>query len=277
MLTMKNFSVHTFYYTHNSYETMLKSLKAANVDQIELYGSAPLLCEMYTYTQEEHAAMIKEKKELLDRYGIKVRCIFIPTLDLPINIASLNEQVYTKSVDVMKAYVEDAACIGAEAILLDSGYGLFDKDPAPYWEQSVKALKEITVLAEENGIIVYIRPMGTCTNLVNDVRALEKMIKEVDSPMLKPCLDAGIMAGNGENVLDYTDRFGKIDYVRIGNFGPDGEICEGIGLNRITDVIGQIPDFDGDIAIEIGWERLDIPDSASIGIGKEIPKYLETL
>lgn len=276
-MTINNFLVHTFYYTHNSYETMLKSLKSANVGQIELYGSAPLLCEMYEYTGEERTSMLKEKKELLEQYGIKIRSIFIPTLDCPVNIADENDEVRAFSLSFVKKYIEDAAYLGAFAVLLDSGYGLFDKDKSPAWNRAAEALKEIVGYAEDMGITVYIRPMGKCTNLVDTAVAMAEMMKTVGSASLKPCLDIGIMEGNGETVEDYTSRFGDIDYIRIPNFGPEGEICEGIGIHRITDVVEKVPGFNGDIVIEIGWERLDIPDSASAGIGKMISKFVETL
>ena len=273
-MTVNHYPVHTFYYTHNSFPTMIKSLHAAGVKDIELYGSAPLLCEMYTYTEEEHTGMLDEKKNLLDQEGICVRSIFIPTLDCPINIADENKEVRDFSISFVKKYIDDAKYLNAPAILLDSGYGLYDKKKEPAWKRSVEALKEITKYAGENNIIVYLRPMGTCTNLVNNAQALEQMLSEVAERALKPCLDAGIMMANGESVEDYTSRFENIQYIRVPNFGPDGEICDGVGLDRITSILDQMEDFNGDVVVEIGWERLDIPDTASVGMGKIIPKLL---
>ena len=84
MMKTEYFSVHTFYYTHNSFETMLKSLNEAHVKQIELYASAPHLCEMYQYTELERKSMLEEKKKLLDKYGVCVKSLFLPTLDCPV-------------------------------------------------------------------------------------------------------------------------------------------------------------------------------------------------
>lgn len=274
-MKIDNFSVHTFYYTHNSFATMLKSLSKANVKQVELYANAPHLCEMYCYTDEERSARLKEKKKRLEEYGIRVKSIFIPTLDCPINIADENDEVRMFSIGFVKRNIEDAQYLGAESILLDSGYGLYDKEKSSAWERSLNSLKEITAYAEKNQVEVYIRPMGACTNLVNTAETLEEMLKEVGSKNLKACMDIGIMNGNGETLRDYTERFDNIEYVRIPNFGPEGELCEEVGLNRVTDLLKQMPGFEGNFVIEIGWERLDIPDSASIGIGKVFPKLLE--
>ncbi len=93
-----SFLVHTFYYTHNSFETMLESLEKAGIGQIELYGSAPHLCEMYDYSLNQHSEMLEEKKKLLNQHNIKVPCIFVPTLDCPVNIADENPEVREFSI-----------------------------------------------------------------------------------------------------------------------------------------------------------------------------------
>ncbi len=258
--------VHTFYYTHNSLDTMVKSLYEADMTHIELYGSAPHLCEMYRYSLQERGEMLADWRKLIRTYGIDVSCIFIPTMDCPVNIADENAEVMEFSVDMTKHFIDDAEYFGTKGILLDSGFGLYDRDREAAWGRSAESLSLIGNYAQEHQVDIYLRPVGTCSNIVSDLRDLQKMLDKLKCPQIKACADMNIAAANGESLEDYISAFGKdLGYVRIGNFSSEGELCDGKGTDRLKDAIRKLEaaDYYGNIGIEIGWERLDAPDPAT--------------
>lgn len=268
--------VHTFYYTHNSFETMVRSLKDNGVTDIELYGSAPHLCEMYEYTPQERSEMLEGKKKLFEEYGIRIPCIFVPTMDCPVNIADENNEVREFSTEYVKHFLDDAEFFGVKGILIDSGFGLYDKDREAAWARSVESLKMIGEYAAKCGVEVYLRPLGTSSNIVSNLWDLQKMLRQINCPQIKACADLNIAAGNGERLEDYISVFEKeLGYVRIGNFSAEGELCEGKGLNAFRAVVEKLEasEYCGDIGIEIGWERLDIPDTATQGIAKYLIQH----
>lgn len=265
--------VHTFYYTHNSFETMVRSLSENGVTDLEFYGSAPHLCEMYRYTRDEHQEMLEGKKKLLDEYGIRIRCIFVPMLDCPVNIADENEEIREFSIAYVKRFINDAEYLGVKGILIDSGFGLYDKNKQEAWERSYQGLKTIGDYADMHGVDVYLRPVGTSSNIVSNLHDLQKMLQQLGCSRMKACADLNIAAGNGEQMEEYISAFGRqLGYVRIGNFSEKGELCEGKGLDVFFSVQETLEasEYCGDIGIEIGWERLDNPDSATQGIARYV-------
>lgn len=271
------FAVHTFYYIHNGFETMLRSLREANIRRIELYANAPHLCEMYPYTPAQRAALLDERAAQLRHYGIEVPCIFAPTNDSPVNIADENPEVRAFSLGFVLRLIEDAARLGSRGVLIDSGWGLTDHDRAAAWARSAQALRQLGAYAQEQGVELYLRAAGQNTNLVSDLASLRQMLAEVDSPALKACADLGLLAQN-KQAEDYFRTFGeRLGYVRLPNFGPAGELVDGKGLSRVRalQALAGTYRYDGAAAIEISWERLDAPHPASCALAHALPEVSE--
>ena len=266
MISKSNFAVHTFYYSHNGYDTMIDSLKNGGIEHIEFYAGAPHLCERYEYSYEEKMKIVSHLKDKADAEGIIIDSIFVPTNDSATNIADENSEIREFSVQFDMRHIDDAAVLGAKGIIIDSGWGIQEHCSRCAWDRSLASMKRIVKHAEEVGVEVYLRPMGSTTNIVNNLSALVKMIYQIDSPMFKACMDIPVLEANGEQIEEYYRLLpGKIGNVRISNYMNDGELCEGKGVDQLKGYIDILDDYeyDGSIGIEISWEHLDTFNEAT--------------
>ena len=71
-------------------------------------------------------------------------------------------------------------------------------------------LQRLSEYAEKQKIHLAIEALQKDEScLANTVADLQQLLKDVDRPMLKVCLDTGAMTAAGEEIQDYFDAFGS--------------------------------------------------------------------
>ncbi|MGP4095288.1 sugar phosphate isomerase/epimerase family protein [Nonomuraea sp. KM90] len=132
---------------------------------------------------------------------------------------------------VFRRAAELSAELGAELLLLTPGRGFEDEPVEAGWRRSADAIGEIAEYARTLGVTCVLEALQRVeSNLVNDSRALARMIGEIGAPNLGAVLDTVAMAVAGESVDDYFDALGdRVRHVHLIDGRPAGHLAWGDG------------------------------------------------
>lgn len=129
-------------------------------------------------------------------------------LDRNYDVSSLDEKVRLGGVDYLKQIVERIGFMGGTLLsgVSYAGWGTpdnFNGDKRPYWENSIKSMKEIIKTAENCGVTYCVEAVNrfeTC--LINTAEEALKYVDEVGSPNIGVLLDTYHMNIEENNIGD---------------------------------------------------------------------------
>lgn len=175
----------------------IKKAKKIGFDVLE-FQAQPLL-EM---TKERMNELVKAAND----EGIEMT--YSLGLDRNYDVSSLDEKIRLGGVDYLKRIVERIGYMGGTLLsgVSYAGWGTPDNflgDKRPYWEQSIKSMKEIIKTAEDNGVTYCVEAVNrfeTC--LINTAEEALRYSEEVDSPNIGVLLDTYHMNIEENNIGD---------------------------------------------------------------------------
>lgn len=232
MLTLKQFSAMNILHSKYSLEYFLDGMKEIGFENIEFWGGAP----HYNYLapqgeQQEHI------KGLFRSRGLKMICFTPEQCIYPFNIAAKEDLIRKISIDYFLRCIEDAAGFGSEKIMVTPGWGNFDEPVEEAWERSADSLGILLAKAEREGVqIVYEILQPEESNLVTDLKSLDKMMSCFNSPYLACCVDTVPMCRAGETLEDYFRVFGdKVRHIHLNDGTPAGHLAWGNGTQDLAE------------------------------------------
>lgn len=149
---------------------------------------------------------IRSLKVLADEVGIELT--YSLGLDRAYDVSSLDENVRKGGVRYLQNIIKKMS-VGGGTLLSGvsyAGWGTPDNflgDKRPYWEQSIKSMKEIIKVAEECGVTYCVEAVNrfeTC--LINTAEEALEYTAEVDSPNIGVLLDTYHMNIEENNIGD---------------------------------------------------------------------------
>ncbi len=175
----------------------IKKASEIGFDVLE-FQAQPLL-EM----SKEH---MKDLVKLAEEYNIELT--YSLGLDRNYDVSSLNEKIRLGGVDYLKRIVERIGFMNGTLLsgVSYAGWGTPDNyqgDKRPYWEQSIKSMKEIIKTAEDNGVTYCVEAVNrfeTC--LINTAAEALMYTEEIDSPNIGVLLDTYHMNIEENNIGD---------------------------------------------------------------------------
>jgi len=149
---------------------------------------------------------IRSLKALADEVGIELT--YSLGLDRAYDVSSLDENVRLGGVKYLQNIVKKMH-VGGGTLLSGvsyAGWGTPDNflgDKRPYWEQSIKSMREIIKVAEDCGVTYCVEAVNrfeTC--LINTAREALDYVAEIDSPNIGVLLDTYHMNIEENNIGD---------------------------------------------------------------------------
>ena len=156
---------------------------------------------------------IRSLKALADEVGIELT--YSLGLDRNYDVSSLDENVRKGGVEYLQNIIRKMH-VGGGTLLSGvsyAGWGTPDNflgDKRPYWEQSIKSMKEIIKVAEECGVTYCVEAVNrfeTC--LINTAREALDYVAEIDSKNIGVLLDTYHMNIEENNIGDAIRLVGK--------------------------------------------------------------------
>ena len=214
----------------------IKKAKEIGFDVLE-FQAQPLL-EM---TDDK----IRSLKALADEVGIELT--YSLGLDRAYDVSSLDENIRKGGVEYLSNIVRKMH-VGGGTLLSGvsyAGWGTPDNflgDKRPYWEQSIKSMKEIIKVAEECGVTYCVEAVNrfeTC--LINTAEEALRYVAEIDSPNIGVLLDTYHMNIEENNIGDAIRLVGN----KLTSFhtGENNRTAPGRGHLDWDEIFGALADI----------------------------------
>lgn len=197
---------------------------------------------------------IRSLKVLADEVGIELT--YSLGLDRAYDVSSLDENVRKGGVRYLQNIIKKMS-VGGGTLLSGvsyAGWGTPDNflgDKRPYWEQSIKSMKEIIKVAEECGVTYCVEAVNrfeTC--LINTAEEALEYTAEVDSPNIGVLLDTYHMNIEENNIGDAIRLVG--DKLTSFHTGENNRTAPGRGHLDWDEIFSALADisYEGRIVSE---------------------------
>ncbi|MDO5439685.1 MAG: sugar phosphate isomerase/epimerase family protein [Erysipelotrichaceae bacterium] len=224
-ITLNDFAVMTPSYQQYSFDYVLDSLQSIGIRNIDFWGGIPHFYR-FDYTNEGAAAFLKELRQKAEDRGMKFVIYTPETLAYPYSIADPNRKTVQRTIDFFSMSMDDALTLGTDRLFINTGAGLRDLPRQQSMDICIDAIARICAEAEKKGITMMLEQLQPYeSNLCTTIEDIALILKAVDSPALKVCVDLVAMDVAGETLEQYFERFGeeKIGFIHFSD--AHHEIC----------------------------------------------------
>lgn len=149
------------------------------------------------------------KKKLRDR-GLQVVSVTTPSCAYQYQYAAQEAKALEESFRYFSNGIRAASELGADRVVVNSGWGYIDENYDEMWKRSRENLFRLAEFARTQGVTCVMESMRADeTNLVNSLAAAKKMYEEVNHPNLKIMVDSIATGAAGESLQQWFDTFGS--------------------------------------------------------------------
>lgn len=234
-------------YQFYPFEYFLDSVARMGVFNIDLWAGYPHL--LIGKGCEERLREIR--KQCNDR-ALKIVCLTPKQIGYPLNIADSDPQIRVDGITYLKRCIDAAAILETDMLQLVPGWGFYNQPVGEAWKRAAESLQTLADYAGEAEKTLVLEPLQIIeSNLVNDIPALERMLKEVGSAWLKAVVDTCHMEKNHETLDEYFTRLGSD--IRHIHLNETNQLPWGEGKNSIDTYLSQLNrhDYTGKVTLEV--------------------------
>lgn len=221
-------------------------------DFVELWGGYP-----HAFTEDLKAAGTAGIEKLISRYNMPVRCFTPEHNGYPYNYMMGDDFQWERAMAYLEDAVEITAAIGAPFMLFSAGHGGYAASWRELEERLKRSLERLAHKAESRGVTLLLEPLTVYeSNVVTNLRELERALELVPSPALKGMCDLAVPFTSGEPAAEYVRRLGqRFAHLHIiDNDGiSDSHLLPGEGCLPLSAVLREIREagYDGMATIEL--------------------------
>ena len=148
------------------------------------------------------------RRKLRDR-GLQVVSVTAPSMAYQYQYASPELEHLQYSFEYFSNAIRLACELGADRVVVNSGWGYLNEDEASMWARSRDHLYRLCQVAEHYGILLVMESLRKDeSNLVYSLERAKRMYREVDHPSLKMMADNIATGAAGETLADWFEAFG---------------------------------------------------------------------
>lgn len=251
-------------YKYYPFKRFLDDAVKYGINNIEIWGAAPhFYVNDLTYTDIERMNM-----EIVSR-GLSVACYTPEQCIYPINIAAERESERRRSIKYFEDQIRIAEELGADKMLVTSGWGYFDgSNYQSAWNYAKEGILDIAECASLHNVKIALEVLRKDeSNLVNDLPSLTKMMREIDHDNLYAIMDTCPMSLNGRTPKDYLKTLGpKLLHIHFIDGMPGKHLAWGDGKLPLEKYLTELSDYNyqGFLSLEITDNRYFIDPEISV-------------
>lgn len=189
---------------------------------------------------------IRELKKLADAEGI--RLTYSLGLDPAYDVSSLDESVRQGGIQYLQDIIQKIEAAGGTLLsgVSYAGWGtpnVIMDDKRPYWNQSVKSMKEIIKTAESCGVTYCVEAVNrfeTC--IINTAAEALAYVEEIDSPNIGVLLDTYHMNIEESSIGDAIRMVGP-DRMKNFHTGENNRTTPGRGHLDWDEIFGALSEI----------------------------------
>ena len=261
-ITMQDVAVMSVQYVQYSFPYYLESMAKCGLTRVDMWGGAPHYCRLDHNSSREAARKIAELRRQMADHGLETVIYTPETLGYPFSYSTPDYALRSRTIDFMKYAMEDALEFGTNRVFLNTGCHSRDLPREEGWKRTVDSYRTLCDVAERMGIHLVLEQLQPYeSNLCINLNHIKQMLKDVDSPALKVCVDLVAMEVAGEKLEDYCKDLGDtLQWVHYsdshhlilgdGDFGRD----KLEGYVRTLEAYGFQNGLDLEINDSIYWE-----------------------
>lgn len=186
------------------FEYFLAAQQRLGIRTIELWGGAPHFLLGYDEVQDCTAL-----RRQVERFGLTVGAFAPECVTYPFPMCSGVPHIRQKALGYYSNAIHAATELGASVVPLSCAGTLKDEDPALGFERAVEMLRVLADEAKKAGVILAVATLSPDVScILNTLDELERLLKAVDSPNVKACLDVCAVRTAGETLDQWFDTFG---------------------------------------------------------------------
>ena len=221
------------------FEYFLAAQQKLGVRTIELWGGAPHF--LLGYDEMQDCAALRRQVE---SFGLTVGAFVPECVTYPFPMCSGVPHIRQKALGYYTNAIHAAAELGASVVPLSCAGTLKDEDPALGFERAAEMLRALAGEAEKAGVILAVETLTSDVScILNTLDELERLLKAVDSPNVKACLDVCAARTAGETLDQWFDRLGSdVVHIHFTDGKPGGRLVWGQGLHPLDDYVKTLCD-----------------------------------
>ncbi len=266
---MKTGIVQSAYMNRYGVEKGLAKMREHGFSCLDYSGLQNVSDPLYSLNDRDFEQTLSALRKQIESAGIYVSQIHGPWSWPPDDTTEEKREIHRKYAE---RSIFGAACIGSENFVIHPVFPWGcdqDPDPEKMWQINRDFLVSLLPAAEKYGVTVCFENMPMTVLAISGPAAILKMVKEINNPRLKVCLDTGHSNILGCPPADAVRMLGKeflaVLHVHDNNGLWDQHLLPGEGTTDWDDFAAALKEigFEGTVslettvpaAIEIGPER----------------------
>lgn len=232
--------------THVGLEEGIRKAKEIGFDTYDIFND-PL---------DTDDATRKLIKDTCAEVGMPIRsCVCVA-----FGIVDFNPSVVRFTIDRVKAYIDQAAYLGARNVLLVIGEYYWDGEVFPraaIWDMAKTRCQELADYAAGKGIEIVLELEPFTEALVGTTDELVRFVKEVDRPNFRANADISHLHLSDAAFDDVAKMTGLIGHIHLSDCDGKvhGDLPAGMGVTPIKEYLQAIVDtgYEGTVSIELEY------------------------
>ena len=232
--------------THVGLEEGIRTAKEIGFDTYDIFND-PL------DTDDATRQLIKDT---CAEVGLPIRsCVCVA-----FGIVDFNPAVVRFTLDRVRAYIDQAAELGARNVLLVIGEYFWDGEVFPraaIWDMAKTRCQELSDHAVGQGIEIVLELEPFTEALVGTTDELVRFVKEVDRPNFRANADISHLHLSDATFADVAKMTGLIGHIHLSDCDGKvhGDLPAGLGVTPIKEYLQAIVDtgYEGTVSIELEY------------------------
>lgn len=192
------------HYRRFSLNYFLDCQQRLGIEQIELWCGAA-----HFWLDHQGYGDVAALKARLCAHNVRVVSVTAPSMSYQYQYASQEPQHLEYSFRYFSNAIHLAAELGADRVVVNSGWGYRGEDPERMWGRCRGHLARLCRVAREAGVLLVMESLRSDeSNLVYNLERALRMYREVDHPSLRMMVDNIATGAAGETLADWFDAFG---------------------------------------------------------------------
>lgn len=272
-ITIDQIATMSMIYSRYPFEYFLESTARLGFKQFELWSGYPQF-----YSIGGHDPKLSEIKQKVEEAGLKISCLTGEQAIYWHNLGTRDERIRKSSIDYFTTLIRQAAELGVDKYLMSIGWGYYDEPHEECWKRGIDAGAEVLKVAEQEkvNIVWEVMPCYT-TSFINNLESAQRIVRELDSPYSRICVDTSAIAAVDEPLSIYFEGLGdKLYHIHLNDGSPDsssldGWLTWGDGRQDVDVHLETMSKYDytGTISLELGDPSYMIDPEAAVRRGRE--------
>ena len=187
-----------------SLDYFLDCQQRLGVEQIELWCGAA-----HFWLDHEGFGDVNALRAKLSAHNVRVVSVTAPSIAYQYQYASQEPELLERSFRYFSNAIHLAAELGADRVVVNSGWGYCGEDEAAMWGRCRDHLGRLCLAAGREGILLVMESLRQDeSNLVYSLERARRMYEEIHHPNLKMMVDNIATGAAGETLEDWFQAFG---------------------------------------------------------------------